>query len=255
MLDVGARLRIRALEARLRRDRSLGRPIDDAVAAKLQATWWALRRDRTGFRQLAATVTILREAGVLLGEPLSATTYELLEVLRDPSFDGRADGVDVNLVFGEGYLLREDEPGVPEGRLEMVFVRAKLARNLSLASDVSAHLDGRYRILAPEGTPAPWRLAVGGTWRRFVHGDHAELLGGLDVGAELIASDDDLDETDLGLALGGTVGWSATFNRASRIRIGADARIDAGELFVGASLTASYGWLDAGFARGVPAGL
>ncbi len=255
VLDVGTRLRLRQLEQRLRHDRALGRPIDDDVARKLQAAWWALRRDRTGFRQLAATVSILREAGVLLGEPLAATTYELLEVLRDPSFDGRADGLDVQLLFGEGYLLREDEPAVPEGRIEMVLLRGRYARNLGLASDVQAHLDGRYRILAPEDVPSPWRISVGGGWRRFVHGDHGELLGGLDVGAELTASDDDVDATDLGTALAATVGWSATLNHASRIRLGADVRIEASEVFLGASLTASYGWLDAGFARSVPAGL
>ena len=255
VLDVGTRLRLRQLELRLRRARALGRPIDDVVARKLQSTWWALRRDRTGYRQLAATITLLREAGVLLGEPLAATTYELLEVLRDPSFDDRADGLDAQLVFGEGYLLREDEPAVPEGRIEMVLVRGRYARNLGLASDVHGHLDARYRILAPEGVPAPWRIAVGGGLRRFVHGDHGELLGGLDVGAELTASSDDLETTDTGMALAGTVGWSATLNRASRIRLGADAKVDAGEVFLGLSLTASYGWLDAGFARSVPAGL
>ncbi|MBI3178443.1 MAG: hypothetical protein HYZ27_02205, partial [Deltaproteobacteria bacterium] len=162
ILDVGTRLRVRQLEELLRGARSLGRPIDDEVARRLQAAWWALRRDRTGYRQLVATVAILREAGVLLGEPLSSTTYELLEALRDPSFDGRADGLDAQLFFGEGYLMREDEPPVPEGRLEMVFVRGRYAKNLGLASDVAGHLDGRYRILAPEGVPSPWRLAVGG---------------------------------------------------------------------------------------------
>ncbi|HVV86102.1 MAG TPA: HEAT repeat domain-containing protein [Kofleriaceae bacterium] len=255
VLDVGTRLRLRQLEVILKRERSLGRPIDDAVARKLQAAWWAERRDRTGFRQLASTVSILREAGILLGEPLSSTTYELLEVLRDPSFDDRADGFDVQLLFGEGYLLREDDPAIPEGRIEMVLVHGRAARNLNLMSDVQGHLDARYRILAPDGTPAPWRVSLGGGLRRFVHGDHGELLGGLDVGAELTLSDDDLDQTDVGMAIAGTVGWSATLNRASRLRLGADAKVDSGELFLGASLTASYGWLDAGFARSVPSGL
>jgi hypothetical protein len=251
VLDVGARLRVYQLESLLRRAGVLGRQIDDDVARRLQSAWWALRRDRIGYRRLAATIAVLREAGVLLAEPPSSTTYELVEVLRDPSFDDRADGLDVQLFFGEGYLVREDVPPVPEGRLEMVFLRGRYAHNLGLDSDVSAHLDGRYRILAPEGVPAPWRLAVGGGWRRFVHADHGELLGGLDVGAEVALSDDDVEGRDLGLSLAAGVGWSATFNQASRIRVGADVKVDAGELFLGASLTASYGWLDAGFARSV----
>ena len=263
VLDVGTRLRLRQVEALLRRARALGRPIDDEVARKLQATWWALRRDRTGFRQLAATVTVLREAGVLLGEPLSVTTYELLEALRDPSFDDRADGYDVQLMFGEGYVVRPDpnpdDDVSANQRVEMVLLRGRLARNLGLDSDVHGRLDASYRILAPDDVAAPWRLALGGGWRRFVHGDHGELLGGLDVGGELVMSDDGLptevDDRDVGMALGATVGWSATFNRASRIRVGADARVESGELFFGVSLTASYGWLDAAFARSLPAGL
>jgi hypothetical protein len=97
-----------AAAASVARGRALGRPIDDDLAAKLQSAWWDTRRDRTAFRQLAATVAILREAGVLLGEPDAATTFGLIEVLRDPSFDHRPDGVDVSLQIGEEYLIRED---------------------------------------------------------------------------------------------------------------------------------------------------
>ncbi|MEZ4401955.1 MAG: HEAT repeat domain-containing protein [Kofleriaceae bacterium] len=252
VVDVGPRLRVRALERLLERGRALGRPIDDAVAARLQSAWWDARRDRTGFRQLTATVAILREAGVLLGEPDAGTTYGLLEVLRDASFDHRPSGVDANLQLGEEYLVREDMPAVPDGRTELVLVTATVARQLGLDSDAWAQLDARYRVLAADGVPAPWRIGATGTWRRFVHGDHAELLGALDVGAALTASSDDLDDTDLGVSVGGTVGWTWTLNRASMVRLAGDARLEAGEVFFGASLAASYGFLDGGFARSAP---
>lgn len=251
-VDVGPRLRVRHLAAQLERARALGRPIDDSLAARLQSAWWDTRRDRTGFRQLTATVAILRDAGVLLGEPDAATTYTILEVLRDPSFDQRQSGIDVNVQIAEEYLIREDEPGVPDGRTELVLATATAARQLGDASDAVATLDARYRILADDGVPAPWRVGATARWRRFVHGERGELLGALDVGAALAASDDDLDDTDLGTMIGGTVGWTWTLNRASAIRAGADARIDAGELFFGASLSASYGFLDGVFARSAP---
>jgi len=264
VLDVGPRLRVQRLAAVLEDARALGRPIDDGLARRLQSTWWALRRDRTGYRQLTATVAILREAGVLLGEPDAGTTYELLEVLRDASFDVRPSGLDVQILFGESYLVRNNEdgdglPDVPDGRYEQVMVRARAARQLGLAADAQAWLDARYRLFTPEMTATPWRAAVGGRFRTFAHGEHGELLGAFDVGAEAIVSSDgdangmdEPDDIDLGAALVGELGWTWTLNRASSVRLGGEVRLAAKEVFIGLALTGSYGFLDAGFARSAP---
>ena len=72
-------------------------------------------------------------------------------------------------------------------------------------------------------------------------------IGALEITAQLGASDDDLDQTDLGTRVGGSVGWLWTPNRASRFRVAASVVIDAGELFVGATFDAQYGWLDASY--------
>ena len=256
VLDTGARMRAQQLARVLERARALGRPIDDSLARRLQATWWSLRRDRTAYRQLTATVAILREAGVLLGEPDAGTTYELLAVLRDPSFDGRLDGIDAQVLVGESYLMRDvrygDDADPDEGRFEMALVRVRAARQLSLASDAVATLDARYRILAPEDETAPWQATIGARWRRFAHGDHGDLLGALDAGAVLLASDDDRDDTDLGLRLAGEVGWTWSLNRASSVRVAGTAAVESKELFFGASLTAAYGFLDGTFALSLP---
>ncbi len=264
VLEVGPRLRVQQLARALERARALGRPIDDGLARRLQSTWWALRRDRTGYRQLTATVAILREAGVLLGEPDAGTTYELLEVLRDPSFDSRPSGLDVQILFGESYLLRDnqDDDAVAtalEGRYEQVLLRARAARQLTPSSDGEAWLDARYRLFTPEATPTPWRIAAGGRFRKFAHGDHGELLGVLDAGAiAALSSDGDDDamaedgDPDRGGSLTGLAGWTWTLNRASSVRAGGEVRLAVGEVFLGLSLTASYGFLDGGFARSAP---
>ena len=252
VIDAGARLRVRALEAQLESGRALGRAIDDGLAARLQSAWWDTRRDRTGYRQLVATVAILREAGVLLGEPDAGTTFALLEVLRDPSYDHRVHGIDANLQLVEEYLIREDEPMIADGRTELVLVNATAARQLGLEQELVGHLAARYRILADDGVPAPWRVGADATWRKFVHAGHGELVGAIDVGAAIAASSDDRDDTDLGLAVGGTAGWTWTFNRASTVRAGGEVRLDAGELFFGASISGRYGFLDVGFARSAP---
>jgi hypothetical protein len=261
-------MRAQRLAAVLERARALGRPIDDSLARKLQATWWALRRDRTGYRQLTATVAVLREAGVLLGEPAAGTTSELLEVLRDPSFDGRPSGVDVQVLVGESFLMRQarfgdggltpgDVCGEPLGsstgcRFETALVRARAARQLGLANDAILTLDGRYQLT---GDVKPWQVEASGRWRRFVHGDHAELVGTFDVAAALTASDDGGMNSDLGARLMGEAGWTWQLNRASGVRVAAQGVYESGAIFIGASLEASYGFLDAGYAHSLPPGL
>ncbi len=267
LLDAGTRMRAHQLSALLERRRALGRPIDDSLARKLQATWWALRRDRTGYRQLTATVALLREAGVLLGEPDAGTTYELLEVLRDPSFDGRPSGIDVQVLVGEAFLMRQARYGdggtVPGDacmagmtgagcRFEMALVRARAARQIGLNNDAFVTFDGRYQLT---GDPKPWQVEATGRWRRFAHGDHGELVGTFDVAAALLASDDGGMNSDLGARVMGEAGWTWQLNRASGIRVAAQGAYESGAIFVGASVEASYGFLDAGFARILPPGL
>ena len=60
---------------------------------------------------------------------------------------------------------------------------------------------------------------------------------------------------DLGARVMGELGWTWQLNRASGIRVAATGAYESGALFLGASLEASYGFLDAGFARSLPPGL
>ena len=115
----------RALEAA----RALGRPIDRPTARRLQLTWWALRGERSTYRALVATVAILREAGVLLGEPDAGLSYEMLNVLRDSQLTLRPSGLDLQIAFGEGYLQRPDQPPPAEsGRVEQLLAAGRLRR-------------------------------------------------------------------------------------------------------------------------------
>ena len=70
----------------------------------------------------------------------------------------------------------------------------------------------------------------------------------LDRAADLRASDDDEMDGEIGLRLGGSLGFTWWMNQASGIRLAATAAIDGGELFVGAQLQATYGFLDVTFA-------
>jgi hypothetical protein len=253
VLDVGTRLRVKRIATVLERNRALGRPIDDALARRLQSAWWALRGELGSHRMLTSTVAILRDAGVLLGEPDAGMTYELLEVLEDPALAGRMSGLDAHLAFGEGFLSRSRSPededaGVDEGRLEELLLRARFGQQVGEVSDLEGSAYARYRLFPGDGEAAPWAVGVRGRWRTFVYGDHFDPRGALDIAAEVAAADDDLDETDLGARLGGELGWTIIISRASSIRVAGQAIFDSGEIFVGANLQAAYGLLDGAFA-------
>ncbi|MBP6632566.1 MAG: HEAT repeat domain-containing protein [Kofleriaceae bacterium] len=245
VLDVGASLRVKRIAAALEAARALGRPIDASLANKLQLAWWSLRGSRSLHPLLTRTVAILREAGVLLGEPDAGLTYELLQVLGDGLLDRRHSGVDAYLAFGEGYLLREDDPQVDEGRVEQLLARAAYATQLpGNTAEVSGEGYARLRLFVAEGQPSPWALGATARWRKFTYTDHFDPVGAIDVAASLAVSDDGGDMSEMAFRVGGEVGFTFVPNRASALRLAASASFDSGELIVGASLGARYGLAD-----------
>jgi hypothetical protein len=250
VIDTGSLVRVRRLAAILEAEHALGRPIDPATAKKLQSAWWALRGTRSLHPVLVATVAILRESGVLLGEPDAGLTYELLEVLRDGQLDGRLEGMDVRFVFGEGYLAREDDPMIDHGRVEQLLLEGTFAKQLpGDTSDVAATLFAKTRVFADMNAPAPYATGLTGTWRQFFYGENADPTGALDLSVTVGASSDDTNNSTFGWLLGGDLGWTFRPNRSSWLRLGADAKLDSGEAFFGATLQASYGLVTGAFAR------
>jgi hypothetical protein len=251
IVDVGAAIRVRRLARTLDAARALGKAIDAATARRLQLTWWSLRGERSTYRALIATVAILREAGVLLGEPDAGLSYEILNVLRDSQLALRPSGLDAQILLGEGYLQRPDEPAPNEsGRVEQVLASAAYGAQLDDDKlEVSGSAYGRLRLFAPETQPSPWAVGAGVRARRFVYGDHGDPLGAIDVAGELQLSDDDLMESQIGQRISGQVGVSWWINAASALRLSANLAEDRGVVFIGARLELTYGLLDGTFAR------
>jgi hypothetical protein len=251
MLDLGEALRLRRIEKVLQRTRLLGRPISGDLAEKVLRSWWALRGELGMHRRLLVTIALLREAGVMLGEPDASTTYQLLEVLRDGALVHRPDGLDVSLAVAETYAVRDDDLGADDGRAETVLVRARYGKQLaSTVQELVGQGTARLRILAPDGETSPWSANATAAWRRWVYGDHFDPVGAFEITAEVGASDLDLDGTPFegsAYRVGGGVGWIWIPNRASRFRLAATGAMESGELFIGASFEATYGLLDAAF--------
>ncbi len=265
LIDVGGAIRVRRLSRLLDAARALGKPIDAATSKKLQLTWWALRGERSSFRSLIATVAILREAGILLGEPNAVITYEILTVLRDTQLFMRPSGFDAQLVIGEGFLKRPENPGNPDdcllascGRIEQVI--ATVGYGMQMDDDkmeVSADGFARYRLFADEddGTPTPWAVGGGARLRRYTYGEHGDPFGALDVAGRLRFSNDGFDEmmtginSDKAMRFEAEAGFTYWMNQASGLRLAAELVMDQKTFFLGARLEGTYGLLDAVYAR------
>ncbi|HEU4735035.1 MAG TPA: HEAT repeat domain-containing protein [Kofleriaceae bacterium] len=251
VLDVGAAIRVRRLVRTLDAARALGRPIDAATTRRLELTWWALRGERSTYRALVTTVAILREAGILLGEPDAGLSYEILNVLRDSQLYLRPSGFDVQLLFGEGYLQRPDDPTPTEqGRVEQVLAHVDYGAQLDDDKlELSGGGYGRVRLFAGDNEPSPWAVGATARVRRFTYGDHGDPFGALDLSGTVQLSDDDLMNSQVGQRVTGQLGFTWWLNPASGFRLAASVGEDRGALFLGAQLEATYGLLDGTFAR------
>jgi hypothetical protein len=251
VLDVGAAIRVRRLARALDAARALGRPVDPSTARRLQLTWWALRGERSTYRALVATVAILREAGVLLGEPDAGLAYEILDVLRDSQLTLRPSGLDLQVVFGEGYLRRPDQPPPTEsGRVEQLLAAASYGAQLD---DDTLELSGgayaRLRLFAPEAVPSPWAIGATARARKFTYGEHGDPFGALDLSAEVQLSSDGAMTSQTGQRITGQLGFTWWLSPASGFRLAASLAEDRGAIVFGAQLSGSYGLLDGTFAR------
>lgn len=249
LLDIGAQIRVRRLAHALDNNRALGKPIDAATSKKLQLTWWALRGERSSYRQLVATVAILREAGILLSEPDAGLTYEILNVLRDTQLFVRPSGFDANVTFGEGYLDRPDDNSA-SGRVEQLLANAGYGAQLDDDKlELTGNAYARLRLFAPDNAPSPWAAGATARMTRFTYGEHGDPFGALDIGADVMLSSDDRMNSDKELRVDGELGFTYWLNQASGVRLAAQVAEDRGALFIGAQLTATYGLLDGTFAR------
>ena len=266
VIDVGSAIRVQRLGRTLDAARALGKPIDAATSKKLQLTWWALRGARSSYESLIATIAILREAGILLGEPSAAITYEILQVLQDTQLYLRPSGLDLQLVFGEGYLYRPDsnDDDICDlniaskcGRVEQLIASAGYGTQLDEDKlEISGDAYARYRVFAGENEPSPWALGATARMRRFTYGAHGEQFGMFDVRGTVALSSDastadpcDGFGCDKSLRIEGELGFTYLINQASGLRLAAHVAEDAGEIFFGARLEATYGLLDGLFAR------
>jgi hypothetical protein len=256
-LDVGGAIRVRRLSRALDANRALGKPIDAATAKKLQLTWWSLRAERSTYRALLATIAILREAGVLLGEPDAGVTYEILNVLRDTYLYQRLSGFDANVEFGEGYLRRPAmivSDGYENGRVEQLLVN--VGYGIQLDDDklqLVATGYARDRLFAPSmpiQQTSPFAIGASATATRFTYGDHGDQFGAVDLTASVEYSGGDVPTmSDTAAALALQLGFTYLINQASGLRLAAQVGEDDGVYMVGATFTATYGLLDGTFAR------
>ena len=254
VLEIGEAIRVRRLEAMLRRARALGRPITPDLAERLLGTWWVLRGEQGAHRRLTATVAILREAGVLLGEPDASLTYQILQILLDGQLQRRPSGLDIQLGIAESFLVRDETLPVEDGRIESLFANARFGRQSdSGENEIVGQATARYRILPEEDggggvpDPEPWAVLGQISWRNYFYNTWSDPIGALELGVEAGASTDGFEMSDTASRLGGSIGWLFVPNRASQLRVAGQGRLESEEIFIGAVFEARYGFLDAVF--------
>ena len=256
LLDVGAAIRVRRLSRALATAHALGKPIDPATARALELTWWGLRGERSAYPQLVATVKTLREAGILLGEPDAGLTYEILNVLRDTQLFVRPQGFDAQVLFGEGYLKRPDDPMIESGRVEQLLANVGYGQQLDDDTlEIAGTAYARLRVLAPDGAPTPWAVGATASMRKFTYGEHGDPFGMFDLTGGIGVSNDGIPATGGGAPaskaqqqISGQLGFTFLLNQVSGVRLAATITEDTGEIFIGATLQATYGFLDGTFA-------
>jgi hypothetical protein len=257
VLDVGAAIRVRRIARTLDAARALGKPIDAATAKKLQQAWWALRGERTTYRALIVTVAILREAGVLLTEPDPGLSYELLNVLRDSWLYVRPSGADIQVAFGEGYLVRPSttnnamyDATSENGHVEQVLGLASYGQQVDDDKlEIIGTAFAQARLFAPMPQGSPWAVGGSGTLNRYTYSDHGDPFGLLSLTAVIGLSNDGLMGSSTSLHVEGDLGFTYWINQASGLTLAGSIIMDGNALFVGASLKATYGLLDGSFAR------
>ncbi len=248
IFDYGEALRIKRLETVLRKRKMLGRAISPDLAERIMRAWWELRTE-TGFHdRLVATVSQLREAGVLLGEPDAGASYAILQVLQDGQLSNRLKGLQVHLAIGENYLVRDEDLNLEDGRVESVISRAQYGQqNDEGDQEIRVDAFGRYRILAEDPVASPWAVAGEAHWRQYHYGDNYDPIGALDIGASVGASDDGFDGAELATRLAGSAGWLWIPSRASRFRLAGELRFESGEMFLGVVFEGQYGLIDSSY--------
>tara|TARA_R110002073_G_scaffold24260_5_gene81971 strand:+ start:13266 stop:14990 length:1725 start_codon:yes stop_codon:yes gene_type:complete len=251
ILDKGEALRVRRLASVLEGRKLLGRPISPDLGERIMRAWWMLRSEIGYHDRLVATVSLLREAGVLLGEPDAGTSYALLQVLSDGQLSHRKEGLQIHAGLGESVLFRDDDLGLEEGRIETVSTVASYGRqNLEGDSEVRAEGVARYRVLAEEDEASPWAALGSIHWRDYHYGKNFDPIGALDLGVNAGVSKDGLEDSELATRVGGSIGWLWIPSRASRFRVAAEGRLESSEMFLGVTFEGRYGLIDAGYVGG-----
>lgn len=244
VLDVGQALRLRRLEKVLEDSKMLGRRITPDLAERILRAWWTLRNELGWYKRLTITVKMLREAGVLLGEPDAGTSYKLLQVLMDGQLNRRRQGLDVSVSVAESYLIRDDDQGLVDGRFESALVRARFGKqNRDGTNEILGEGFARYRF----GDSNPKAFAASGAWRKYFYGPNFDPIGALEIAGEIGWANDDIPGITSGRTISARLGWLWTHSRASRFRASATVSLISEELFIGAGIEATYGFLDVGF--------
>ena len=209
------------------------------------------------YRALIATVAVLREAGILLGEPDAGLTYEILNVLRDTQLFAAAERLRRAARVRRGLPRASDRRRTTArecGRVEQLLATRRLRRaaRRRQARALRQRVRAAAAVRARQRSRRRGRPASTARMRRFTYGEHGDPFGALDLGGDVALSNDgsaDMNPSDKALRITGELGF--TYSQPGVAGSGSPRRSPrtAARCSSARQLQATYGLLDGTFAR------
>jgi hypothetical protein len=215
VLPVASRLRLARIEAVLEAAGLRARPLAADAAARIALAWYGLR-GRLGYSaELAYTLRLLREAGVLLQEPDAQLVYRLLQILADPQLDDRYEGQDLRL----GAYWSAEAGDVDAPTVTGVMWSATVARQFGDRADAVGHLRGVARL---SEDPKGILTSADAAYRMFFYSSEQDPMGALSVGPFVAVCEDACPGPTAGLVwqVGARAELTHWFSRASSLTSG-----------------------------------
>jgi len=204
VFDVGPRQRLVAVEKALRKAGVLDDEIPAETGDRILLHWFALR-DAIGYYQhLGYMLKCLGGDGLLREEVDFALSYQLLQILRDPSYEDRRDGLELwlDFMFHDEVI---DEQVANLGLLAYL----ELARPMEHDEQVTFTADfgmGLYNA-------KHWRLGLDVLYESYMHSEHGDPLGTLYVGGLVDLEAVNGDASKVGYLAGAVFGYANRFTR------------------------------------------
>ncbi|NOZ86470.1 MAG: hypothetical protein GXP49_09385 [Deltaproteobacteria bacterium] len=217
VFDIGPRQRLIAMEKALLKARAIEDEIPSETGDKILLQLYMLRNELGYYKQLAYTLKQLAADGLLAEEVDFELAYKLLQILRDPSFNSRREG----LQFWIDFAMYDEF-------LEEKVLSLGLVGYLEYAAPISE--ESQVEVNADLGTgfynAEHWRLGLDVLSENYMHNSVSDPIGTFYYGGLLDLESVNGDAGKVGYLAAGLIGYANRFTR--NLELGIDFLVGVG---------------------------